>query len=101
MKNLSSAPSFEFPRSNSIILVPVGLKDMGDFQFIPLSNLKIYIAVPAWIDYRRPSSRSDKIGIMGNSLLNNPFEQHRAIHSHRGNTRLLCIKVMNQKTDEK
>jgi hypothetical protein len=55
MKNLRSAPFFEFQRPDGVILIPVRFEDMGNDQFIPAGSLKIYIAVPARIDYRCPA----------------------------------------------
>ena len=57
MKNPGSATFLEFQRTNNIILVPVCFKDMGDHQFIPAGNFKVYIAVPTGIDYRSPCLR--------------------------------------------
>jgi hypothetical protein len=74
MKNLRSAPLFEFKRPYGVVLIPVCLEDMGNNQFIPAGNLKVDIAVPPWIDYRCPSTGSNEIGIMGYTLRNNPFE---------------------------
>ncbi len=97
MKNPASASFLEFQRSYNIILVPVGFEDMGNDQSILLCNFKVYIAVPARIDHRCPATGSDKIGIMGNSLRNNPFKQHTIFLSARGITHLVGIKVMMQR----
>jgi hypothetical protein len=55
MKNLRSAPLFEFQRPDGVILIPVRFEDMSYNQFIPAGNLKIDIAVPARIDHRCPA----------------------------------------------
>jgi hypothetical protein len=74
MKNFCPAPLLEVKRPYSIIFIPVRLEDMGDMQFIPTGDFRIYVTVPSRIDHRSLPSRPYKIGIMGDTVRNNAFE---------------------------
>jgi hypothetical protein len=66
--DFSAGPCGQLERADDVILVPVGLQDVGDAQVLPGGLLDVDIAIAPWIDDDRVPAIADDVRVVGQAL---------------------------------